>query len=45
MCGDIIVGNLLRLNDWQISYYIANETGDIEYGGIKYRKAVRKVGV
>lgn len=45
ICGDTIIENLLRLNDWQMSYYVPDETGDIEYGGTKYRKAVRKIGV
>lgn len=45
ICGDTIIENLLRLNDWQMSYYVPDETGDIEYGGTKYKKATRKVGV
>jgi hypothetical protein len=36
VCGDIIISNLLKRNDYQIQYPIQDENGDIEFGGEKF---------
>ena len=45
ICGDTIIENLLKLNNWEINYYVLDNDGEIEYCGKKYRKVIRKVGV
>jgi len=36
ICGDIIINNLLKNNNYIVSYPILNKFGDIEFGGNKF---------
>ena len=42
ICGDLIIENLLQKNNYKINIPIADNNGDIEYGGYKF-KMVTKV--
>lgn len=36
ICGDVIIDNLLRNNNYKFSYPVLNHSGDIEFGGNKF---------
>jgi hypothetical protein len=36
ICGDVIIRNLLKTNNYQISYYTQAEDGELEYKGARY---------
>ncbi len=41
ICGDAIIHNLLANNDWQISAPVADEEGDIEFCGGRYKEITK----
>lgn len=43
ICGDIIINNLLKNNNYSISYPILDSTGDIEFGGEKFSMITMEV--
>lgn len=45
MCGSEIIHNLLRKNDWNISYPTLSEDGELEYGGNRFTVGTKKVEV
>lgn len=44
ICGEQIIVNLLRNNDWKISAPVADPDGDIEYCGSKYKLITCTIG-
>ena len=38
LCGDIIIDHLLAINDYQLTYLVKNEFGDIIYRGLRFSK-------
>ena len=44
ICGDMIIKNLLKNNDWVISAPVADPDGDIEYSGSKYKVITSTIG-
>ena len=36
ICGDVIIKNLLKNNDYSVAYPVPDENGDIEFGGDKF---------
>lgn len=45
MCGEEIVGNLLKKNDNLIHYPVLNSDGDIEFGGHRFSFLQKEIGV
>lgn len=45
MCGAEIIHNLLRKNEWSISYPTMSDDGEIEYGGNRFTVMTKKIGV
>jgi hypothetical protein len=45
MCGEEIIGNLLRKNDNLIHYPSLDPNGDIEFGGIRFTFLRKEIGV
>ncbi len=43
ICGDIIIQNLLKNNNYIVSYPVIDECGDIEYGGEKFSMLTKEV--
>ena len=43
MCGDVIIQNLLKRNGNIISYPVQDESGDFEFGGIKFSMKTQKI--
>jgi hypothetical protein len=43
ICGDIIIGNLLKKNNYTIQYPIVDDCGDIEFGGERFSLFTTKV--
>lgn len=43
MCGDVMIQNLLKKNNYLISYPAADENGDIEFGGLHFRMQTVKI--
>ena len=38
VCGDVIIDHLLAVNDYQLTYLVRNDYGDIIYRGLKFSK-------
>ncbi len=45
MCGAEIIHNLLRKNEWNISYPTISDDGEIAYGGNRFTVMTKKIGV
>lgn len=45
MCGTEIIHNLLRKNEWNISYPTISDDGEIAYGGNRFTVMTKKIGV
>ena len=45
ICGDIFIQNLLKRNNYMISYPTLNENGDIEFGGLHFSMNTTKIKV
>lgn len=43
LCGDIFIRNLLKQNDWTISYPIKDKNGDIEFGGEHFKMSKKRL--
>ena len=43
ICGDIIINNLLKNNNYKISYPVLDKNGDIEFGGEKFTMITKEV--
>lgn len=43
ICGDIIIQNLLKKNNYTIQYPIADDNGEIEFGGNRFSLYTRKL--
>lgn len=43
VCGDVIIRNLLRRNNYLVSYPVLDENGDIEFGGNKFKMISKEV--
>ena len=43
ICGSEIIHNLLCKNDWNISYPVLSEDGELEYGGNRFTVKTKKV--
>jgi len=43
ICGDIIIENLLEKNNGSVTYPIADESGDIEWNGHKFKLTTKKL--
>lgn len=43
ICGDVIIENLLKKNDYKLSYLVANPNGEIEYQGKYFTKHFAKL--
>ena len=44
ICGEAIIQNLLANNNWTISAPVADDNGDIEYCGGRYKVITKKIG-
>lgn len=44
VCGEQIIQNLLKRNNYVISYLVADENGDIEYCGQRFTKKQKQIG-
>lgn len=44
VCGEQIIQNLLKRNNYMISYLIADENGSIEYCGQRFTKKQKQIG-
>lgn len=45
MCSRVIINNLLKKNNYQISYPVLDDDGDLEYGGEKFSIHTKEVVV
>lgn len=45
LCGDVIIQNLLNDNNKLVTYYVVDEDGEVEFGGIRYSKKVKEVNI
>lgn len=43
ICGDVIIDNLLKKNNYVVSYPIQDNTGDIEFGGERFAMITMEV--
>lgn len=43
ICGDVIIENLLKRNDYQINYLVSDDNGNIEYQGKRFSRRIKKL--